>query len=270
MTIEVYDSPIAAYTRDSACATDTIHYTDLSTLAPGPSFIEFWDWDFGDGSDLVTDTNPDNSYPNPGVFTTTLVVTTNFGCTDTIQGAVTIYPKPVADFIFTPDSGTILNPFISFFDQTVSNSIGTWFWDFGDSASSLLANPVHEYMDTGTYTIMLAVADTNKCKDTTFGEVKVLPEYIFFAPNTFTPNGDGFNETFLPQGKGISEKGYQFYIFNRWGDVIWKTTYFNVPWEGYANTGNKLAQTDVYVWLILSRDLTGVQHHYTGHVTLFR
>jgi len=270
MTIEVYDSPTAAYVRDSACATDTIHYTDLSIVALGPSFIEYWDWDFGDESGLVTDTNPDYAYPNAGVYTTTLIVTTNFGCTDTIQGTVTIYPKPVADFIFSPDSGTILNPFMSFFDLTVSDNIATWYWDFGDSASSLLANPVHEYVDTGTYGVVLAVEDTNQCRDTTFGEVEILPDYIFFVPNTFTPNGDGFNETFLPQGKGISKKGYQFYIFNRWGDVIWETTDFNVPWEGDGNKGNKLAQTDVYVWLILSKDLTGVQHHYTGHVTLFR
>ncbi|HHZ65890.1 MAG TPA: hypothetical protein EYN51_10435 [Flavobacteriales bacterium] len=59
-------------------------------------------------------------------------------------------------------------------------------------------------------------------------------------------------------------------IFTRWGDAIFHTEDITVGWNGLANNGKKLAQTGVYVWLVLSKDLTGVNHKYTGHVTLMR
>ena len=247
-----------------------MNYLDESYIAPGSSIIEFWDWDFGDGSDIVTDTNPDYAYTTPGFYTITLIVTSNFGCTDTTTEVLTIFPKPQADFIFSPDVGTLLNPFETFTDQTVSDSLTTWYWDFGDSTSSNVPNPVHEYPDTGTYQVMLAVLDTNACRDTVYHALTILPEYIFFIPNTFTPNGDGFNDVFLPKGVGINETGYQFYIFNRWGDIIWETDDFEAPWYGNGNDGSSLVQTGVYVWLIISRDYTGDVHQYTGHITLIQ
>lgn len=269
MTIEVYDSPVANFSVGDTCATDTVNYTSLDTIAPGVSFVESWEWDFGDGSDLVTDTNPSYAYSTPGTYLITLIITTNFGCTDTVMDTVTVFPKPQAAFTVDPDSGTILNPFESFTDQTISDSISTWSWSFGDGDSSNLPDPEHEYLDTGNYPVMLYVVDTNGCTDTVSRRVKILPDYIFFVPNSFTPNGDGFNEVFLPRGIGINERGYQFYIFNRWGDVIWETTDFYTPWEGTGNNGSGLVQSGVYVWLIISKDLTGLSHQYTGHVTIF-
>ncbi|MBL4752695.1 MAG: gliding motility-associated C-terminal domain-containing protein, partial [Flavobacteriales bacterium] len=271
ITINVYESPIADFIRDSACATDTIRYTDSSHFIPDPvtSFIEFWDWDFGDGIGLATDTNPAYDFPNPGTFITTLIVTTNFGCTDTMLDTVTIFPKPQADFTWTPDSGTILNAFISFFDETISDSLTTWDWSFGDTATSAIPNPTHEYLDTGFYPVRLVVTDTNGCMDTVSHTIRILPDYTIFIPNSFTPNGDGFNEVFHPKGKGINEKGYQFYLYNRWGDEIWGTSNFLEPWDGTVNKGDP-APTGVYVWLIISRDLTGRSHTYTGHVSLIR
>jgi len=60
------------------------------------------------------------------------------------------------------------------------------------------------------------------------------------------------------------------YIFDRWGDEIFKTTDFFQGWDGRANNGSDIAQQDVYIWLILTRDDDGQRHRYVGHVTLVR
>ena len=69
------------------------------------------------------------------------------------------------------------------------------------------------------------------------------------------------------------EETFEFYIYDRWGDLIYKSTgTFNnyIGWDGVANRGNKQAQEDVYVWLIRTDDLNGDTHEVIGHVTLIK
>ncbi len=269
MNINVYETPFAAFMRDTACSSIPIQYTNLSFVT-GNSTITGYEWDFGDGTDSITDVDPIHTFDPGGTYYTNMIVTSNFGCKDTAFDTILIYPKPDVMFDAVPDSVTILNPEITFTDETISDSIATWNWQFGDGDSSSIKNPVHEYLDTGTYNILLTITDTNGCFDTVSHRIEILPDYIFFIPNTFTPNADGINELFIPKAIGLNEVGYNFYIFTRWGDAIFHTDDINVGWTGLANNGTKLAQTGVYVWLVLSKDLMGINHQYTGHVTLMR
>ncbi len=45
-----------------------------------------------------------------------------------------------------------------------------------------------------------------------------------FLPNTFSPNSDGLNDEFRPSNVFIDAEGYEFKIFDRWGNEIWQTT----------------------------------------------
>ncbi|MCX7696424.1 MAG: gliding motility-associated C-terminal domain-containing protein [Bacteroidales bacterium] len=51
-----------------------------------------------------------------------------------------------------------------------------------------------------------------------------------FFPNVFTPNGDAFNQYFSPIGANIED--YELYIYNRWGNLVFKTSDVNQPWDG--------------------------------------
>jgi gliding motility-associated-like protein len=71
-----------------------------------------------------------------------------------------------------------------------------------------------------------------------------------FLPNTFTPNGDGVNDTWYPRGGGIRQVRY-LKVFNRWGQIIFERTNFstddrNAGWDG-SFKGKKLAP-DVFVF----------------------
>ena len=107
--------------------------------------------------------------------------------------------------------------------------------------------------------------------DTIFRVIVVEDEYILFAPNAFTPNGDGYNDYFFPKGVGLNNSIFKMYIYNRWGDEIFESSDVMQYWDGRANGGTDVAQEDVYVWLIETYDMEFQQsHRYVGHVTLIK
>src|SRR5690554_7934441 len=69
------------------------------------------------------------------------------------------------------------------------------------------------------------IAYTDKgCSDTVSGVVRILDRLIFYIPNTFTPDGDKFNETFQPVfTSGFDPQSYNLYIFNRWGEIVFES-----------------------------------------------
>jgi gliding motility-associated-like protein len=92
----------------------------------------------------------------------------------------------------------------------------------------------------------------------------------FYIPNTFTPNDDPFNPVFLAYGTYIVE--FHFWIFDRWGNLIFESTDINKGWDGKVAGGasGNIAQQDVYVWKAKFKDANNKKHEYIGHVTLIK
>ena len=111
---------------------------------------------------------------------------------------------------------------------------------------------------------------TNKfgCLDTSFQTVIIEPDFVFYIPNSFSPNGDDKNETF--SGEGLFIKEYQMDIFDRWGKLIFKTNDINQPWDGKAIKGGEPLMQDVYVYSIIIKDFKNEDHSYHGIINLIR
>lgn len=182
---------------------------------------------------------------------------------------INVWANPNAEFSFNPNPATVLDLNVGFNDQS-SSDVTSWYWDFGDGANSSLENPSHTFPDIEgiTYNTMLVVQNANGCVDTVIHPVLVSPEFTFFIPNAFTPNGDEINDTF--NGKGVGIKTYEMYIFDRWGNLIYYTDSLNKPWDGRANHGSEVAQQDVYVWKVRLTDVFDKKHSYIGSVTLVK
>ena len=118
--------------------------------------------------------------------------------------------------------------------------------------------------------VTLIVTDQNNCADTASSLIRIDEEHILFVPNSFTPNGDGRNDIFIPEGLGIKEGEYQLLIFDRWGAQIFESDSPAIGWDGKANNGTELAQIDTYVWKVTLTDNFGKKHIYHGHVNLMR
>ncbi|MFH1701609.1 MAG: PKD domain-containing protein [Candidatus Zixiibacteriota bacterium] len=172
--------PIADFTTDitEGCEGATVSFTDQSMYA------DTREWNFGDGT-TSADQNPTHSYSSSGTYTVSLTVTNECGQdTETKLEYITILPGPMADFEYDIseecNDGTA-----TFTDKSINAS--SWFWDFGDGASSTDQSPIHVYSASGIYTVSLMV--TNECgEDTEHRDINILignaPVADFTANNT--------------------------------------------------------------------------------------
>jgi gliding motility-associated-like protein len=97
--------------------------------------------------------------------------------------------------------------------------------------------------------------------------VIIRPEFYFWIPNAFTPNGNGLNDVFKPKLLGVHD--YSFLIFDRWGEKIFETNNMEAGWNGFFK--GRLCTNDVFVYKINFRDdVQQLDHQYIGRVTLVR
>lgn len=122
--------------------------------------------------------------------------------------------------------------------------------------------------------------------------MELVPEFTFYIPNSFSPNGDYANESFF--GKGLGVKDYNIWLFDRWGNMVWDCHYTgkNTAWDGNGQDGmpsackwdgkvasggidmsggsGQVATEDVYVWKVRLTDVFDKKHTYVGHVTIVK
>lgn len=230
-------------------------------------------WDFGDGATSSDSLTVDHEYLTPDCFDVTLTITSDIGCSldTTIIDAVCAYDYPIADFTMNPQPTDITNPIIQFTNESFGNVSNYWTITGGSPNSSTEVNPISEFSsDTaGTYLVGLTIENNYGCQDSTFRIVKIDGLYLFYIPNSFTPNGDFRNETFKPLGDGIDSKNYHFMIFDRWGEKLFETDDLSEGWDGTYK--GEAVPTDVYVWKVKAKELyRNVNTEHSGHVNLIR
>jgi len=265
-----YPNPVVDFSApQEGCSVFCTQFTDMTTVSLGN--IVIWQWTFGNVANGYSQ-NPNICFTNQGQsplhHDVTLTAITNYSCTTTVTkpSYITVFPLPIADFTYYPNTTTILEPVINFNDHSVGAS--QWFWDFGDNSPiSHIPNPNHLYLDTGRYYVQLLVENIYGCQDSTTSSIIVQPDWSIYIPNTFTPNGDGHNDYFAPKGYGIIE--YEMLIFNRWGELIYTSDKLEKGWDGRVfNGGGEICQQDVYVYRINIKTNTFQRKFYIGHVTL--
>jgi len=231
-------------------------------------------WNFGDlssANNTSTLTTPTHTFNNNGNYTIFLSARTTDDCPVSATDTVKVYLKPIADFYNNPIIAYADNPKIDFIDLSIHGN--SWEWNFGDPASynnnySDGQNPTHLYSEPGTYPVQLIVYSDQSCSDTIQKTVTIYPEIIVFIPNAFTPNDDDMNDTFSPIITGADTENYEFYIYNRWGNIQFFTDDMNKAWDGKNN--DKYNDSGVYVYYVVYQSITGEKFKLKGLVTLIR
>jgi PKD repeat protein len=103
-----------------------------------------------------------HSWPTSGEKSFDLVVATEDGCIYSSTHTVIILQEVKAEFIASPEIGSPPAE-VAFINN--SENADTFFWSFGDGASSELAAPVHTYTATGNYEIQLNASNAAGCDD---------------------------------------------------------------------------------------------------------
>lgn len=168
LPVIVIPPPVAAMNPQNVCLNAVTNLTDASVPATGDP-LNAWDWDFGDASTHAAQPNTSHTYAAPGTYTVTLIITSQYGCKDTIQDTLRVYQLPVANFS-EPDSGCA--PIcVNYTDLSTSadGSIVLWGWDFPGAtptASNSSAPQNICYNSPGSYSVSLVVTTSFGCKDT--------------------------------------------------------------------------------------------------------
>lgn len=182
-TINVYGaSADFSVDKNVVCKGEAIVFTIKDTVN-----VFTWSWDFGDGSGTgkVSPTSHSYTFHPPGGTTnaTLIYYTSQMACKYSYVLPITIR-NIISDFdrngegswppIVKKDTVHCLGAQ----DVFTNNSTGasTWIWYFGDGSTSMVLSPNHTYSSIGTYTVTLAIADTQYgCKDTLKKTIKVVP-----------------------------------------------------------------------------------------------
>lgn len=176
------------------------------------------------------------------------------GCADSASVAINGLPLPVIDF----GSGSI--PFCP--GEVISIRPGVdsvpYTWQDGSTDSVYLVK------GPGTYT----ATATNVCGSATASILVYQGVCIVRVPSAFTPNGDGINDIFKVLGTESVDR-FEFAIYNRWGQLVFKTS---DPLHGWDGTFHGIAQPqDAYVYDVHFRYLVTQQsYQLSGTVTLIR
>ena len=275
-TITIFNNFDASFTilNHLVCADDPVKFNNTSTEVFGQEIDYLWETSDGQTS---TRENPvftfTNNSDDPIPVEVSLLISTSSGCIDSAfqTPILSIIPTPNADFYFTPSEPTISNSEVQFTNLSVRAD--SYDWNFGDDNYSTELNPVHVYADYAKgYTVTLT-AYNNSDKICFDRESKILiieDEILFFIPNTFTPDGSGFNDVFLPQFvSGVDIYNFRLQIFNRWGEIVFESRNPSVGWDGQYAGG--LIKQDVYLWQIdFEETMDDKVHTHTGTVNVLR
>jgi gliding motility-associated-like protein len=129
------------------------------------------------------------------------------------------------------------------------------------------ANPVSSAIQTITY--MVTGTDVSGCISTDSVLVTVVPSYVFFIPNAFTPNNDGNNDNLEVFGNKEAWKQFEVKVFNRWGEKVFESQDPNFKWDGTYQ--GRSSNPGVFVYLVKLVYLNNYTDKvYTGTVTLIR
>lgn len=202
LLMEVHPMPVMELTLDydDQCSPVEVEFEAVEGY-------ESYSWDFGDGNLHITPYNQvtyiyeydyrDEIVSIEGgdtifgelktdtVFPIHLIVVTDFGCTDSINESIRIYPSPDANFFVSPQIQDFPGTEIQLINLTTP---GPWsyYWDFGDGSSDTQKEPEHHNYDSwGLYDVELT-AFSPYCRDSISKQIQITPPppKSIFQPDT--------------------------------------------------------------------------------------
>ena len=141
---------------------------------------------------------------------------------------------------------------------------GTFLWDPAEFLNCPECRETEAEVPGGTTLFTVTLTDVFGCINSDDVLVTRIDNDLF-VPNSFTPNNDDKNDVFKPFGYNLQD--YQITIFNRWGEVVFRSSDLETGWDGTFK--GKVAENGVYVWEI-NYIQNGKEEKKRGTVSLVR
>ena len=209
-----------------------------------------------------------------GCYDISLSMGTPNGCTAsaTMEDLICVLPSPNVDFSVSTTQISFGSSEVEFTNNT-THAVD-YIWDFGDGyTDSLVFNPgPHDYEidDEDLFPVTLYGISDMGCVDSMQILIFVNQDAIIFAPNSFTPDNDGLNDTWFPtHSSSIDEDFFEVQIFDRWGEMIFEANDFSKVWDGTYK--GRECQVGTYSYRIYyKRKYSEERHAVVGHISLIK
>jgi large repetitive protein len=234
-------------------------------LTPGAEDIY---WNFGDSPFEENNMQPVHCYTTAGQFSVKVNLKDQNGCrfSKTEQKRITVWPNATPQFITKPEtlydntgSGEIIS---------TSGNVVMQHWYINGVSYGNTPNLNLQFNDTACMNVKLITSNIHGCTDSLERNICIKPGFTFYMPNSFKPDNDRLNDLIFPKGNAWSKENYLFRIYNRWGQLFFKTSDIHEGWDGLIN--NKPAPNDTYLYEIQLKDVYGDSHEFKGHINLIR
>lgn len=245
VTLNTPPFPAADFRYTPGCAGETANiFTDESTApAQGTITGRTWDIESASGTITSTDRDPTHLFETHGTYNTTLTVTADNGCSDSLTRAIEVHPVPEVNF--GPPKEGCSPVCIDFRDSSTvaSGEITSWAWEFEDESGVHTSGeeaPSHCFEAEGTYDVSLRVTTGEGCSaaltrddivhahpspDVSLSDTTICSEEQDEGNMPTFNAGEGAEYTWYPSGEKeqkikVSNPGsYSVEVTNEWGCV---------------------------------------------------
>ncbi len=261
--------PLISTTSSSGCEPNSFVLTNVSD----PSMTAGLIWNISDGEQFINMDQIQTVDLWAGSYDVQLIITSPDGCIDSMtwNQFLTVHPKPEADFRYSPNPIQMFNTQAIFTNYSSNADTYQWFFESANPGYSNQFNPVVMFPDgvAAQYNVTLIAESNLGCADTMTQILTVYPEVLIYAPNTFTPDNDEYNQDWGVFMEGIDPFDFKLTIYNRWGEIVWESLDPKGRWDG-TYFGEKVKE-GTYIWTIQTKDLLNDnKYSFNGFVNILK
>lgn len=228
--VSFYDYPVVDLGSDTSLCDSSVY-----TLVAGDPGLNY-QWNTGsEGSSILVSSS--------GIYE---VEVDNGYCFSYDEISISYHPLPQQPFAAEIEFCFGIDP--QGFILDAGNLGSTYLWK-QDSTDKRLITVIQE----GEYEVIVTTSE--QCTSTFYTEVSEVCPYSVYAPNAFTPDGDGVNDYWFVHGVNIDN--YQLQIFNRWGELLYQSDDITIPWLGQRRDGDEYVEPGAYMYQITFQVIDG-------------
>ena len=243
---------------DTAICTPSILILTARNLSPGSNTYKWYK-----NGQFVSNTTSNTYFVNAselpgGVYMFEEINGNCSGVSNSVNINVIETPTAYAGEDFTIKQGNIA--------MLQASGGGNYSWSPASNLNNaFISNPEFVASQTTVYSVIVS-DQTNTCSST--DEITVTVESPISIPNVITVNGDGVNDTWQIENSYMYPNA-SFEIFNRWGNLVWKSTGYGKEWDGTNFHNNEVLPDGTYFYVILLNSEL-FKDPYTGYVQVIK
>ena len=140
-------------------------------------------------------------------------------------------------------------------------------WEINSKVVSTSPEMTQTLPDKGEYIVKLNVFDKNGCSSSTSQTFVNETDFNLLAPNSFSPNGDGINDTWMPKALTTGYYTFELQVFDRTNRMVYSTNNPQSSWNG--NTDGSMPNAgDTFLWKATVTDSNGQSEIYGGSILI--